>query len=91
MSATFKGMKCMHYMCSVHHTSLSLNAANCYVGGVDEETATTRDGSFKKKKIVPFPCLYDILNEVFSVCPQNIVEHPALSSHFSDANSGEQI
>ena len=47
MSATFKGMKCMHYMCSVRHTSLSLNAANCYVGGVDEETATTRDGSFK--------------------------------------------
>lgn len=45
MSATFKGMKCMHYMCSVQHTSLSLNAANCFVGGVDEGTATTRDGS----------------------------------------------
>ena len=42
---TFKGMKRMHYMCSAHHASLSLDAANYYVGGVDEGTADTGGGS----------------------------------------------
>ena len=64
----------MHYMCSVHHASLSPNPANYYVGGVDEGTATTRDGSFflclfKIFCFNPFPaCMTSLMKCSLSAC-----------------------